>query len=150
MIRREISIFLIVGTLGVVIDFFTYRALVWTNRVWTFGQKPHAAGSVWRFIFLYTITLSANILVNSVLISWLPNQLPVLLDLLMMGTKLIMETTLIMFNQMIYEEINIILIKLLNKEFTIQIAFLVATVTSAALNFIGMKFFVFKTRSIRI
>jgi hypothetical protein len=56
---------------------------------------------------------------------------------------------LIMIDQPIYEEVNGMLNKLLHKKITIQIAFLVATVTSAALNFIGMKLFVFKTTTVR-
>ena len=62
MIRRELAIFLVVGTLTVVIDFLTYRGLIWAqllgvdsakgigfltgtvfayfaNRFWTFGHK---------------------------------------------------------------------------------------------------------------
>ena len=167
MIKRELAIFLIVGTLTVMIDFLTYRGLVWTqllgvdsakglgfltgtvfayfaNRFWTFGHKTHAVGSAWRFIILYSLTLATNVLVNAFLMSYLPIQLPVLLDMLKEATQLIM------IDQPIYEEVNGMLNKLLNKEITIQIAFLVATVTSAALNFIGMKLFVFKTNPIRI
>ena len=166
MIKRELAIFLIVGTLTVMIDFLTYRGLVWAqllgvdsakgvgfltgtvfayfaNRFWTFGHKAHAVGSAWRFIILYSLTLAANVLVNSLLISSLPIQLPVLFDMLKVATQLIM------IDQPIYEEVIGMLNKLLNQEITIQIAFLVATITSAALNFMGMKFFVFKTNAVR-
>jgi len=166
MIRRELAIFLIVGTLTVMIDFLTYRGLVWAqllgvdsakglgfligtvfayfaNRFWTFGHKAHAVGSAWRFIILYSLTLAANVLVNAFLITWLPSYLPVLLNMLRAATKLLM------IDKPIYGEVNGMLNILLNKEITIQIAFLLATVTSAALNFIGMKLFVFKTSSIR-
>jgi putative flippase GtrA len=166
MIKRELAIFLIVGTLTVMIDFLTYRGLVWAqllsvdsakglgfltgtlfayfaNRFWTFGHKAHAVGSAWRFIFLYTLTLSANVFVNSLLIFFLPTQLPVFVELLKEASKLIMV------DRSIVEQLDVILNKLLNKKFTIQIAFLVATITSAVLNFIGMKFFVFKACSIR-
>ena len=167
MIKRELAIFLVVGTLGVLIDFFTYRVLIWlqllgvdsakgigfltgaafayfANRFWTFGHKTHAVGSAWRFIILYSLTLTANVVVNAFLISCLPIQLPVLVDMLKEASKLIM------INQSFYAEVNVFLNKLLNKEITIQIAFLVATIISAALNFIGMKLFVFKTNPIRI
>jgi putative flippase GtrA len=166
MIKCELAIFLVVGTLTVMIDFVTYRGLVWAqllgvdsakglgfltgtvfayfaNRFWTFGHKAHAVGSAWRFIFLYSLTLVANVQVNSLLITCLPIQLPVLLDMLKAAIQLIM------IDQPIYEEVNGMLNKLLHKKITIQIAFLVATVTSAALNFIGMKLFVFKTTTVR-
>ena len=166
MIKRELAIFLIVGTLTVMIDFLTYRGLVWAqllgvdsakglgfltgtvfayfaNRFWTFGHKAHAVGSAWRFIILYSLTLVANVQVNSLLIACLPIQLPVLLDMLKAAIQLIM------IDQPIYEEVNGMLNKLLHQEITIQIAFLIATITSAALNFIGMKLFVFKTTTVR-
>jgi putative flippase GtrA len=126
MIRRELAIFLIVGSLTVLIDFLIYRSLVWTglvsvnvakavgfltgtvfayfaNRFWTFAHKAHAAGSMWRFIFLYAITLGANVLINSIALALLPNM-----------------------------------------AVTIQVPFLLATGVSASLNFIGMKLFVFR------
>ena len=166
MIKRELAIFLIVGTLTVMIDFLTYRGLVWAqllgvdsakglgfltgtvfayfaNRFWTFGHKAHAVGSAWRFIILYSLTLATNVLVNAFLISYLPIQLPVLLDMLKAAIQLIM------IDQPIYVPVNNMLNKLLHQEITIQMAFLIATITSAALNFIGMKLFVFKTTTVR-
>jgi putative flippase GtrA len=162
MIRRELAIFLVVGTLTVVIDFLTYRGLIWAqllgvdsakgigfltgtvfayfaNRFWTFGHKVHAVGSAWRFIVVYSLTLGTNVLVNSFLITWLPSNVPALLDELIAANKFVSA-----YNP-IYHEMNIILSKILSKEAAIQIAFLVATATSATLNFIGMKLFVFKT-----
>lgn len=126
MIKREFAIFLAVGSLTVLVDFLTYRGLVWTqlfgvdlakasgflagtlfayfaNRAWTFGHLPHAAGSAWRFAALYVTTLGANVLVNAV--------------------------ALIMFADV---------------SSAMQIAFLLATGISATLNFLGMKLFVFK------
>jgi putative flippase GtrA len=126
MIRRELSIFLVVGVTTVLIDFTTYRGLVWAglgvdvakacgfltgtvfayvaNKLWTFGHKQHAPGSAWRFVLLYGATLGANVLVNAVALR-----------------------------------------SLADTRFSVQIAFLLATATSATLNFLGMKFFVFKT-----
>lgn len=126
MIRRELAVFLVVGSLTVLVDFLAYRGLLWSgllgvdpakaasfitgtvfayfaNRFWTFGHKPHAAGSWYRFILLYALTLGANVLVNALMLRVL-SQIPS----------------------------------------AIQLAFLVATGVSAALNFIGMKLFVFK------
>jgi putative flippase GtrA len=126
MIKRELAVFLVVGSLTVLIDFLTYRSLVWTgwmninlakaigfltgtlfayfaNRVWTFGHQEHAPGSVWRFVLLYAITLSANVLVNA-------------------GCLALLSPLSI----------------------AVQVAFLIATGVSAVLNFLGMKLFVFK------
>lgn len=126
MIKRELMIFLIVGLLTVLIDFISYRGLIWlhwlnvdlakgagfiigtcfayfANRLWTFGHKNHAPGSMWRFVLLYAMTLSVNVCVNFL--------------------------ALYIFNQ--FSQV-------------VLIAFLLATGISAMLNFFGMKWFVFK------
>ena len=126
MIKRELVIFLVVGTLAVFIDLVTYSGLTqfqvmevnvakaigflagtlfayFANRFWTFGHQPHALGSAWRFSALYASTLGANVLVNA------------------LALRLIADLTA-----------------------RTQLAFLLATVFSACLNFLGMKFFVFK------
>ena len=126
MIKRELAIFLVVGTVTVFVDFATYRSLMqikvmdvniakaigfsagalfayFTNRCWTFGHQQHAVGNAWRFLALYVSTLGANVLINS------------------LALRLFVDLTA-----------------------AIQAAFLLATVASACLNFIGMKFFVFK------
>ena len=162
MIRRELPIFLVVGILGVLIDFLTYRGLVWAqlfsvdiakgisfliatffayfaNRFWTFSHKDHADGSIWRYIVVYSISLAINVYINSLLISWLPNNMPILSDV----ANLVEE--FISTHDAINTDIKGILGKLFNKdEAVIQIAYIVATITSATLNFIGMKLFVFK------
>lgn len=133
MIRRELGIFLIVGSLTVLVDFAIYRTLLWSaalninvnidiakatgfiagtllayfaNRFWTFGHKSPAAGSAWRFVVLYASTLAANVVINS------------------LALNLFSDSTA-----------------------AIQLAFLVATGVSASLNFVGMKVFVFRTNS---
>ena len=129
MIRRELSAFLVVGLLAVVLDFGSYRGLLhvgkvdvevakaagflvgtlfayFANRFWTFGHAEHEAGSVWRFVLLYASTLVANVLVNSLMLAVLRDVTGAL-----------------------------------------QLAFVSATAVSASLNFIGMKIFVFKRRS---
>lgn len=126
MIRRELAIFLVVGSLTVVVDFLTYHGLLWTgaldigaakaigfltgtvfayfaNRIWTFGDKEPASGSVLRFALLYAVTMGANVVINAFVIA-----LPIKVS------------------------------------WQFQLAFLMATGTSAVLNFIGMKLFVFK------
>lgn len=125
MIKREASIFLVVGLLTVVIDFCTYRLLLWSgtldvaiaktigfltgtvfayiaNRLWTF-RHTQSGGSVPRFVLLYACTLGINVCINS-------------------GILLLAGTTHV----------------------GIGAAFVVATGCSAVLNFLGMKFFVFK------
>lgn len=130
MIKREFGIFLIVGSLTVLVDFGAYRSLVWLgvmgvdiakaigflagtlfayfgNRFWTFGHKSHTTpGSLWRFAVLYGSTLGANVLVNS------------------LALKLFADATA-----------------------AVHLAFLLATGISATLNFLGMKIFVFKSRA---
>ncbi len=83
----------VIGTL------FAYFA----NRFWTFNNNLYARGSFWRFIILYSITLAANVIVNSVTLQ-----------------------------------------NLTNTTSSLQKAFLLATAVSALLNFLGLKFFVFK------
>lgn len=130
MIRRELFVFFIVGSLTVLIDFLAYRSLVWVelmgidlakatsfligtafayfaNRFWTFGHKPHTPGSAWRFIIFYAASLGANVFVNALVL--------LLLDDVTAAAVLV--------------------------------AFLLATGVSASLNFLGMKLFVFKIRS---
>lgn len=129
MIKRELIIFLIVGTLTVLIDFLTYRGLsvaavnietakaigflagtvfaYIANRFWTFGRKTHTSGTLFRFILLYGATLISNVVINMLALALFKNIPGV-----------------------------------------IQIAFLWATAVSASLNFLGMKLFVFKYKSI--
>lgn len=165
MIKRELGIFLIVGSLTVLIDFLTYRGLLWAqwfnvetakgigfltgtvfayfaNKWWTFGHKSHAKGSVWRFILVYSLTLSVNILVNSLLMHWLSDFLPVAWNLVSA------EQLFINHIKPVLDHGQLLLNKLTSQEIAIQLAFLVATISSAALNFIGMKLFVFKTKPI--
>jgi len=130
MIKRELAVFLVVGSLTVLIDFLTYRGLAWTgwitvdlakaagfltgtlfayfaNKAWTFGHQEHVPGSIWRFILLYAVTLGANVLTNAGCLAML-NTLPT----------------------------------------AVPFAFLVATGVSAVLNFLGMKMFVFRARDL--
>ena len=126
MIRRELPIFIVIGIITVLIDFSTYRGLIWSglnvdaakaagfltgtvfayaaNRMWTFGHKQHAKGSLWRFISLYAVTLAGNVCINALALNGLS------------GFK-----------------------------GSVQVAFLLATGTSAMINFLGMKFYVFRT-----
>lgn len=135
MSRRAPALFLVVGSLTVMLDFVAYSSLVWigffsvsaakaggfllgtvfayfANRRWTFAApmpaKAHAPGSGWRFIWLYAATLLANVALNSLVLA-----------------------ALVRFNA--------------QAQLATVLAFVVATGVSAMLNFFGMKYFVFKT-----
>ena len=125
MISKQLIIFLIVGTLTVLVDYLTYLGIVETgllpinlakgtgflsgtvfayfaNRFWTFVARAHASGSVLRFAGLYTLTLLINIYVNALMLT-----------------------------------------AFIGISYSVQFAFLIATGVSASLNFLGMKHFVF-------
>jgi putative flippase GtrA len=122
MMRRELAIFLVVGSLTVLADFLVYRGLLaagfgnvgiakaagflagtlfayFANKDWTFGHARPAPGSALRFVLVYGATLLANVAVNAAVLAILPVPM---------------------------------------------IAFLAATAVSATLNFAGMKFLVFR------
>ncbi len=124
--KRELVIFLFVGSLTVLIDFISYRGLIWgcllqvnvakavgfltgtifayyANRHWTFARTESVAGSWWRFGILYAATLGVNVLSNSIALA-------------------AMNTSML----------------------AVPISFVLATGLSSSLNFLGMKFFVFK------
>jgi putative flippase GtrA len=126
MIKREISRFLVVGSMTVMTDYLIYRALQWAdlttidlskaigftagtlfayfaNRFWTFNQVQSVLSSPLRFAQLYGLTLVVNVAANSAFL--------------------------------------IILAGFLQ---TIEIAFVLSTGISAILNFLGMKYYVFK------
>lgn len=130
MIKRELALFLVVGSLTVLLDYLAYYSLLWlglmgvdmakatgfivgtvfayfANRFWTFGHQSHAPGSAWRFALLYAATLGANVGVNG------------------LALALLSDTAL-----------------------AIQGAFLMATGVSASLNFFGMKLFVFRAETV--
>lgn len=128
MIKKELPVFLVVGSLTVAIDFIVYRTLlVWNpfsvsvakcmgfiagtifayvvNQLWTFSHTAHPRNSFWRFVLLYSVALVANVLVN-----------------------------------------DLAIVQLVPSSYAVQVAFVIATGFSAALNFIGMKYFVFRHR----
>jgi putative flippase GtrA len=129
VIRRELSIFVVVGCLTVALDFIVYKVMTYfylcdislakavsfivgcifayfANRFWTFGQRITRSGSLWRFTLVYVVGLVANVFINQdILSSW-------------------------------------------DSPAALYVAFLVATGVSAALNFMGMKWFVFTRRTL--
>ena len=135
MIKKEISIFLFVGILAVIIDFLIYQLFgsfmllntdlakgigfcsgtvfaYFANRYWTFNHSDPLDGSVWRFILLYGTTLVTNVIVNSLALQFLISQ----------------KTWV-------------------NHEISIKFAFVIATGVSAIINFFGLKLFVFKSKA---
>ena len=127
MIRRELVVFIIVGSLTFAIDYFVYTCMMTfmhfsvelakvigimagttsayvVNRLWTFNHTHYSIGSIWRFLGLYLVTLSINVGINSG-------------ALRLLGDKSI----------------------------AVFIAFTLAAGITASLNFIGMRYFVFKT-----
>ena len=126
MIKKELSIFLLVGLSTVIVDYVFYQILsvlllttidvakalafifgtffaYFANRFWTFRRKQTANYGILKFALLYSATLSANVSINSQLLDFFENT-----------------------------------------NHAVQISFLFATMMSATLNFLGMKFFVFK------
>lgn len=126
---RELNVFLLVGICTVLIDFLFYRAAIHyfdfnveiakgagfvtgtifsyiANKLFTFKYNIFPDGSFFRFTGLYTVTMTINIISNSLVLSIIDG-----LDSIMF------------------------------------IAFLVATLISAGLNFFGMKYFVFRNIS---
>jgi putative flippase GtrA len=128
MITRELAIFLIVGSMSILVDFVVYNSILrstevgvnvakassflvgtvltyFAHRLLTFGHINHQQGSSWRFGLLYGLTLSTNVIVNTVALTLLRDA-----------------------------------------RMAAPLAFLTATGISASLNFLGMKWFVFRTR----
>ena len=126
MIKKELTVFVVVGVITVLIDFIVYNVLVefrlsdvnvakgvgfvsgtifsyFMHRIWTFGHKTHKPRTVWRYVLLYMSTLGVNVSINSFILTFL-----------------------------------------LEFQFIILLAFLIATGASTILNFIGMKWFVYK------
>jgi len=127
MIKKELSVFLVVGVSTVVVDYIFYQGMVtlqWAkidtaktfsfivgtlyayvaNRFWTFSHKKASNNSALSFLLLYSVSLSANVFINSQLLEFLGDI-----------------------------------------DYKVQISFLFATGVSSTLNFIGMKFIVFKS-----
>lgn len=130
MIKKELTAFIVVGGLTVLVDCLTYRGIVsfsligtdlakgvgfltgtifayFANRFWTFNNQEDSIGNCWRFSSLYGMTLFINVSANSLMLSAL-GEFP----------------------------------------YSIQIGFVIATSLSATLNFIGMKYFVFPDKNI--
>lgn len=126
MIGRQLSTFVLVGCITVLIDFLVYQSLLlsntltveiakgggfvvgtcfayFANRAWTFRTEKSSRFSLWKFLILYPVTLVINVAINS-------------------ATLTVLAESLI----------------------EIYVAFGLATMVSASLNFVGMKYLVFR------
>ena len=126
MIRRELGVFLAVGVTTVLLDFTAYRALVWSGVAVDIAK---AAGFLTGTLFAYlanrfwTFGHSSHV-AGTV---WRFG----LLYVLTLGANVVMNAAALR--------------SLHGASFAVQAAFLLATGISATLNFLGMKFFVFRT-----
>jgi len=127
MIKRELGLFLLVGVLTVLIDYLTYYALSMGPTLPLGSAK--GAGFIAGTVFAYF----ANRF-------WTFGYKPHARSSLVRFAFLYSLTLLI--NVAINE---LTLTALVTLPGSMQIAFLIATVVSATMNFIGMKLFVFKT-----
>lgn len=126
MIRREIPVFLVVGALAVLSDFTVYRFLTWA------GVMVHLAKAI-GFLSGTAFAYFANRL-------WTfshtqPTQGSGWRFILLYASTL---TVNVQLNALVLNAFA-------GEKATIPLAFLTATATSAALNFLGLKFFVFRS-----
>lgn len=136
-IKRELGIFLIVGLLTVGIDFLIYRGFIYLHP---FGLDSVNIAKGFSFISGTIFAYFANRF-------WTFNQQTT-------GAGSVFRFVMVYILGLVANiVINYLCIEwfsspALAKEYTLLIAFILATGVSAALNFIGMKFFVFTDRKI--
>lgn len=127
MLKRELVVFIIVGSLTFLVDYLVYTSVLAyihlpvelakvigimagttsayvMNRLWTFNHTRYSLGSIGRFLLLYVVTLGINVAINTGVLAIL-NGMPA----------------------------------------ATGIAFTIAAGIAASLNFIGMRYFVFRT-----
>ena len=128
MIRRELFRFLIIGSLSVIIDFLAYRSLVWIDVISVDASKAFSflVGSVFAYFAnrVWTFGHKAHLPGSA----W---RFAILYAVALSTNVFVNSQTL----------------TLLSGSFaSIEIAFLLATLVSASLNFLGMKLFVFESK----
>lgn len=127
MVKRELAVFIVVGSLTFAIDYVVYTCMMTfvhasvelakvigilagttsayvVNRLWTFKHTYYSIGSIGRFLMVYLVTLSINVGINSGVLQLISG-----------------------------------------RPIAVFIAFAIAAGIAASLNFIGMRYFVFKT-----
>ena len=122
---RQVLIFIIIGLITVLIDYLTYRCLFFFfSNVNIAKSIGFAFGSIFSFVTNRKITF--NIKEH-------------------FSIHLIKFTLLYLNSMLINVFVNSILLELLIKSnLKVQISFIFATIISATINFIGMKYVVFK------
>lgn len=126
MLKREATVFLIVGVTTVIVDFVAYKLLMqligvdiakavgfitgtvfayFANRYWTFNHQVIRKNAVFRFALLYSMTLLINIIANRLVLNFFD----------------------------------------IDQQYVV-VAFVCATGLSAVLNFSGMKWYVFASK----
>lgn len=122
--------FLIVGGTTVLIDFLTYRLLIWLKLfVWISKTIGFITGTIFAYFANKTWTFQANV-----------------------GGKEVFAKFLLVYftNLFVNVSVNSGLVGFWRKEeIALWSAFLIATGCSATLNFLGMKFFVFAQKNTR-
>ena len=130
MIKRELGIFLIVGMLTVLVDYLFYRGLFWIGV--TNVPVSKAIGFLSGTLFAYFVNRFWTFgHMSPAPGSWWR------FGLLYMGTL----GANVMVNSWAHQQFSY-------TTYSIQLAFFLATSVSASLNFLGMKFLVFKTKTI--
>lgn len=134
-IKRELVIFLVVGLLTVVIDFLLYRGLIYLNM---FGLDSVNLAKGLSFIGGTVFAYFANRF-------WTFNQQTTSSGSIVRFSLVYLIGLLanIALNHLSIAWLSNIIV---TPEYTLLLAFLLATGVSATLNFIGMKFFVFTER----
>ncbi|WP_071466499.1 GtrA family protein [Polynucleobacter asymbioticus] len=127
MIKRELIIFLIVGILTVAVDFATYSSLLWFECVG--ADLAKAIGFVTGTVFAYFAnrfwTFGGRAHTSGSAARF------ILLYAFTLGAN-------VWVNSILLKQFSL-------HSYAITLAFVFATAISAALNFLGMKFFVFKS-----
>lgn len=125
MIKREIVIFIFAGMLTVFVDFLTYQGLMKTEFIPIYVAKTAGflAGTLFSYFANRFWTFGQKIYVAGS--AW--------------RFSLLYITTLL---------VNVVINSAALNFTSALISFLVATGVSAVLNFLGMKFFVFKTTGV--
>jgi putative flippase GtrA len=127
MVKRELGLFLIVGMAAVLIDYWVYELLVWTH--WLTVEFAKGLGFITGTIFAYL----ANRLLTFGKIKYASRK------------SLWRFVILYSFTLWANVEVNSLALNSVPvQSWANQIAFISATAVSAALNFVGMKFYVFK------
>ncbi len=132
MIRRELIVFLFVGCTAVAIDYMIYRTLLWSVVPYSNAAKAIAfvGGALFAFAANRSWTFGhfSNIRVSLLRF--------VIVYAVTLGANVAINALVLQyFGTMAY---------------AYNIAFLVATGTSAVLNFVGMKFYVFQSGQAKI